>query len=486
MEFFGWLRWLDGRPLTSVIERYRARIFEEALYTFNDDGSPVYSMALTGRAKKNFKSCDLVLASFYRLCIWPTSPQGNDIYLIAADEGQAADDLGLAKLLVKVNPVLAREVQVLRKSIQRTDGRGNLTILPANDVAGSHGKTFAMLGVDECHTYRDWSILEALSPDPTRSDVLTWITTYDALEHREGQPLYDMLQQAKSRDPDPSMFFSWYSGTFTTDREHDRRSRTAEERANPSMGSWSDRRYLEKQKRRLPSHRYRRLHLNIGGQPEGAAFDADMVHSCIVAGRKSLKPKPGVKYVAACDPSGGSSDDFTCAIAGKHKGRLALYLVKDQAKKPPFDPRIAVRHHVHFLKQFGIKSVWGDRYAGQTFRRDFEEHGIRYNIAPMTASEAYERLEPLLNAGDVELLDVPKLIGQLLALTWRGRKIDHQPKDHDDLANAAALALVMANRKSARASDFAPMDIGEGDDDLPRDPTFPDPRWTVLHDPRWN
>ena len=53
-------------------------------------------------------------------------------------------------------------------------------------------------------------------------------------------------------------------------------------------------------------------------------------------------------------------------------------------------------------------------------------------------SELYEALEPPVNAGEVELLDVPKLQEQILTLVVRGTKIDHQPGDHDDWANAAA------------------------------------------------
>ena len=50
----------------------------------------------------------------------------------------------------------------------------------------------------------------------------------------------------------------------------------------------------------------------------------------------------------------------------------------------------------------------------------------------------------MLNAGEIEFLDVPKLQEQLLGLVWRGSKIDHLPGEHDDFANAAAGALSLA------------------------------------------
>ena len=78
---------------------------------------------------------------------------------------------------------------------------------------------------------------------------------------------------------------------------------------------------------------------------------------------------------------------------------------------------------------------------GETFEQDFHEHGVSYRLSVLTKSQIYEALEPRINAGEVELLDVSRLIEQLLGLVARGTKIDHLPGDHDDLANAAAGAV---------------------------------------------
>src|ERR1700689_2880746 len=91
LEFFGALVWVDGRPLLDTIEPYRRKILTDVLWTFGDDGAPTYNMALCGRAKKNSKTSDLALAGLYRFLAWP-SPQGNDCFVLANDEGQAGDD----------------------------------------------------------------------------------------------------------------------------------------------------------------------------------------------------------------------------------------------------------------------------------------------------------------------------------------------------------------------------------------------------------
>jgi hypothetical protein len=59
-------------------------------------------------------------------------------------------------------------------------------------------------------------------------------------------------------------------------------------------------------------------------------------------------------------------------------------------------------------------------------------------VSELTKSQLYEALEPRVNAGEVELPDQSKLQEQLLTLVRRGARVDHQPGDRDDHANAVA------------------------------------------------
>src|SRR5207248_210682 len=77
----------------------------------------------------------------------------------------------------------------------------------------------------------------------------------------------------------------------------------------------------------------------------------------------------------------------------------------------------------------------------------FAEAGIAYRVSDLTKSEIYDQLEPKINAGEVELLDEPVLIDQLLGLVMRGTKIDHAPSEHDDRINDAAGALLLARKR---------------------------------------
>jgi hypothetical protein len=78
----------------------------------------------------------------------------------------------------------------------------------------------------------------------------------------------------------------------------------------------------------------------------------------------------------------------------------------------------------------------------------------------MPKSDIYREVVSLFNDRTVGLLDAPRLLRQLASLERRcgpsGRDIiDHGPGQHDDLANAAAGALLLAARQRGRVAPFA-------------------------------
>ena len=113
----------------------------------------------------------------------------------------------------------------------------------------------------------------------------------------------------------------------------------SESKANPSRGGWEDQGYLEQQRSRLPSHKYRRLHLNLPSLPEGSAFSFEKIDAAIERNVRVRPPQPGIDYSAFVDMSGGSNDDSTLAIAHRvPDGRAVLDLVINQGRSTPFDP----------------------------------------------------------------------------------------------------------------------------------------------------
>ena len=65
-DFLSRLVWLDGRPLMSVVEPYRRRIFQQ-FFSRDEQGRLRYNLGLFGRAKKNWKTTDLVSAALFAL-----------------------------------------------------------------------------------------------------------------------------------------------------------------------------------------------------------------------------------------------------------------------------------------------------------------------------------------------------------------------------------------------------------------------------------
>jgi hypothetical protein len=199
----------------------------------------------------------------------------------------------------------------------------------------------------------------------------------------------------------------------------------------------------------------------------GTFISRETVDAAVVAGRTLLPRIEGAGYVAFVDPSGGSSDSMTLAIAHMEGGdeRAVLDLIIE--RRPSFSPDDVTREFSATIKSYGIASCVGDRYGGLWPRERFATHGIDYQTAPQAKSDIYLTLLPLLNSGRIELLDNVRLIAQLCSLERRtarsGRdSIDHAPNSHDDLINAAAGALVTASQRARQEiGDFHVISIGK-------------------------
>jgi hypothetical protein len=179
----------------------------------------------------------------------------------------------------------------------------------------------------------------------------------------------------------------------------------------------------------------------------------DTVMGCVPEGITERASISGTKYSAFVDPSGGSADSFTLAIAHQAgDGMAVLDLLREV--KPKFSPDEVVKEFAEILKGFGVTKIIGDRYAGIWPVERFKVHGIEYSQSAKPKSEIYTAVLPMLNSKRVDLLDNARLISQFVGLERRttrgtGRDvIDHQPGQHDDIVNAAAGALTnLSTRK---------------------------------------
>lgn len=190
-----------------------------------------------------------------------------------------------------------------------------------------------------------------------------------------------------------------------------------------------------------------------------AALPVELIEAAVEAGVMLREPMnaPGsnqwFRYVAFFDGAGAVAGGDSLAAAVAHMERDDAILDAVLEIRPPYSHANATAQVAALLKRYRISVVTGDRYAGQWPVQEFAKHEIAYQEADQFKSDLYVASVPLFTSGRVRLLDCERLLMQLRSLERiagrNGReKIDHPPgrSSHDDLANAACGALVIAAR----------------------------------------
>lgn len=186
-----------------------------------------------------------------------------------------------------------------------------------------------------------------------------------------------------------------------------------------------------------------------------AAFlNSDWLDVAVSEGRHEFPAVPYTQYEAFCDPSGGGSDAFTLGIGHRDPQTNLIMLDVLRARRPPLSPDTVAGEYAAIVKQYGLTQVTGDHYSGQWVVDAFAKHGVTYRHSEKTKSEIYLEAEPMFAQGMVRLLDDRALLTELRQLerrTTRGGKdmVDHPPRGHDDLANAACGALYLVGKNAA-------------------------------------
>lgn len=195
----------------------------------------------------------------------------------------------------------------------------------------------------------------------------------------------------------------------------------------------------------------------------GAEFRTDLesfvgpeaVEKVTVRGRLWLAYDPRYRHFAAVDCAGGSGQDSYALTISRHErgaggGKAVVCRVAEW--RPPFSPDAATAEASEIVKEYGLARVTGDHWAKGWPTDGFKQHGVDYVLAPLTKSEYYTAMLPLINSGRIELPDNAKLLGQLLSLERQTSRlgkdsISHPPNGRDDMINSAAIAAVMAMRR---------------------------------------
>ena len=157
----------------------------------------------------------------------------------------------------------------------------------------------------------------------------------------------------------------------------------------------------------------------------GAEFRTDIeafvgleaVRACIESGVRERAHSNRYRFYGFVDPSGGSSDSMTFAIAHKEGATVVLDLIREV--RPPFSPEQVTEEFADVARRYRLTKLVGDRYAGEWPRERFRTHGINYELIDETKSQLYQALLPLINSRGCELLDNDRLLHQLVGLERR-------------------------------------------------------------------
>jgi hypothetical protein len=470
------------------------RAFLSAVFALplTDDELQIYSEA-TGRAsppvdpvreawlvvgRRGGKSFILALIAVYLAAFkdyrqYLSPGERATVMVIAADRRQARIILRYVRALLSV-PMLAQKVE--RESAEAFDLSNHTTIeIHTASFRSTRGYAIAAALCDEIafwsaenSTEPDIEILNALRPGMATIPGAMLLCASSPYARRGA--LWESYRRHYGTDGDPILV--WQSPTRTM---------------NPSIPEAVVRDAMEADSASAQSEYMAEFRTDIEG-----FVSREVVEACTDVGVRERPPCPGPRYVAFTDPSGGSADSFTLAIA--HRDANSMFLDCVREVRPPFSPESVVSEFAGLLKSYRVSRVTGDKYAGEWPREQFRKYGVTYELAPKSKSDLYRELLPLLNSRRISLLDNARLLAQLVGLERRtarsGRdSIDHAAGAHDDVANAAAGALVMAQaaeRRRIRCFTLAPPVLPLGQPLPPQFEIHPDGSLTPVGEGEWH
>jgi hypothetical protein len=393
---------------------------------------------IVGRRGGKSRAMGVLAAYLATLCRYPMLVPGERgvVLVIAPDQRQAAGILGYAEGALEESPILRQ--RIVRRTVDTIELKGNIFIeVRAASFRRLRGSTLlaalldeiAFFMPDEQSSNPDTEIVNAVKPSLlTTGGPLIGISSPYA---RKGV-LWEAYNRDFGPDGDPQILVA----------------QGASRDLNPSLPQAEiDREYAK-------DHAYASAEYGAQFRTDLESFvSPEKVDAC--TDDDFERPyNLGFGYAAFIDPSGGSSDSMTMAIAHVEGDIAVLDVVREVI--PPFNPSTVVSEFCDLMKEYKINRCIGDRYAVAWVVEAFGQCGVTYDHAEQSKSELYGSLLPMLNSGTVALLQHDRLRRQLLALerrTGRGRDIiDHPRNQHDDVANAAAGALVLARLEPGAAS----------------------------------
>jgi hypothetical protein len=200
----------------------------------------------------------------------------------------------------------------------------------------------------------------------------------------------------------------------------------------------------------------------------GLITDAALA-AVVPAGVREVPPGPAA--VGHFDAATGSGEDAAALAVAFVEKPVRLAALRHW--RPPFNPSAVADEATLLLRRYGVRKITVDRYAPGLVADLFRTRGITCTVAERDTSATFIELLALVNSLGVTLLDDPVLLRELGRLERRptsGRDaVAHPRNGHDDLAAAAANAVVLASQRPPGATCAVIM------------PAAGDPGWRSRH-----
>ena len=344
--------------------------------------------------RRGGKSFILALIAVFLACFYDyrqhlAPGERGTVLVIAADRRQSRVILRYVRGLLTGVPMLARLIE--RETAESFDLTNRVTIeIAAGNFRTVRGYTLVAALCDEIAFWRsddsanpDREILDALRP--AQATIPNAMLLCASSPYARRGELWRAYQEHYGKDGAPLV---WQADTRTM---------------NPSVPQS----FIDEEMQRDPAS---------AAAEYGAQFRTDVesyipleaVRACIEPGVRERLPLRQWRYVAFTDPSGGSSDSMTLAVAHKEGDTAILDLLREV--RPPFSPEAVVEEFADVLRRYRLTKVYGDRYAGEWCREVFSRHGLNYEIAEKPKSDLYRDLLPLINSRGADLLENERLV----------------------------------------------------------------------------
>ena len=220
---------------------------------------------------------------------------------------------------------------------------------------------------------------------------------------------------------------------------------------------------MERERRR-DEDRYRREYLAEFTDSVNSWISPEYINQCIVRGRLELPPQEEINYVAALDAATRGAD-FAIAIVHKTVGdSVVVDCVRTWTgtKNTPLSIEAVLFQIRHLLQTYNTNQVTGDQYYSDAICQQLLKLQIvyqRFNFTAQSRSGLFTNLKYYLGERKLELLDDPKLLGQLRSLRQEqrpGGHVDVRPSSGKD---DSAVALALALNKAINQEKALPFDV---------------------------